>query len=96
METRAYYNTRKPYTPRHGLIYSNQGGGEFVCLSWGDAGNTAVMQNTKSGWCFVAHGVGMYEDGRIDWDFSTDGEFSPVDLSGTQRYTVRHGMRWTI
>ena len=34
------------------------------------------MVNVRSGWSFLAHGVGIYPDGRIDWDYSTDGRFT--------------------
>ena len=30
---------------------------------------------SESGWTFKAHGLGMYSDGRIDWDYSTGGRF---------------------
>lgn len=37
--------------------------------------HTFRLINTLSGWSFIAHGVNIYEDGTIDWDFSTDGHF---------------------
>lgn len=88
MKTRAYYDTRKPYNPKHGYIYTNEGGGEYICQSWANQGGVAIMQNTRSGWCFVAHGVGIYEDGQIDWDYSTGGSFAKVDLTNATRYTL--------
>lgn len=38
------------------------------------------MVNVLSGWSFLAHGVGIYPDGRIDWDYSTDGRFTKFEL----------------
>ena len=36
------------------------------------------MKNIKSGWTFMAHGIGIYIDSRIDWDYSTGGRFEEV------------------
>lgn len=51
----------------------------FVCVRrwYSDeySAHNAVMRNILSGWTFTAHGVNMYEDGTIDWDFSTNGRF---------------------
>lgn len=65
---------RKPFTPQPGTGYWNQGGETFDCLSVLDDGR-AVMRNRASGWTLTAHGVGIYDDGSIDWDYSTDGRF---------------------
>jgi len=37
--------------------------------------STYVLMNVDSRWRFIAHGVNMYSDGSIDWDFSTHGYF---------------------
>lgn len=75
--TREYRRTRKGFTPRSGEIYENEGGGQYLCVSgrMGVGPEIATMRNTKSGWQFIAHGIGIYEDGRIDWDYSTGGRF---------------------
>lgn len=67
--------TRKHFQPEPGNVYRNEGGGEYLCvkiLSTGDP----VMQNTASGWTFHAHGVGIYPDGTIDWNWSKNGYFA--------------------
>lgn len=70
---------RTPFSPEVGQIYSlaSDYGGDFYCerLQYGSAFN-AWMVNVRSGWRFLAHGVGIYPDGRIDWDYSTDGHFT--------------------
>lgn len=72
--------TRKPFTPVHGEIYRNHGGGLFRCVDYfPDIANT-IMMKLKSGWTFQAHGIGIYEDGSIDWDYSTDGTFNRILL----------------
>ncbi len=70
---RADGTKRQRITPEQGKIYTNKGGGEFICLR-GYKGD-AVMKNTKSGWTFKAHGVQQYENGTIEWDYSTGGHF---------------------
>ena len=57
-----------------GMTYRNRGGGKFYCVSGGD---TPIMQNVASGWTLVAHIVTLYDDGTIEWDFSTSGRFEP-------------------
>lgn len=70
---KAYYSTRKPFFPEEHEVYENEGGGEYRCIEGGDT--TAVFRNIRSGWTFVAHNVGIYEDGKIDWSHSTGGRF---------------------
>ena len=71
--------TRTPFSPEPGAVYENAGGGRYLCekLLHGSHFN-AWMVNVKSGWSFLAHGVGRYPDGRIDWDYSTGGRFGEV------------------
>lgn len=42
---------------------------------------TALVRSTISGWTMVVHGTNIYEDGSIDWDFSTNGFFSNKDIN---------------
>ena len=37
---------------------------------------SAVVRSTITGWTMMIHGTNIYEDGTIDWDFSTNGYFS--------------------
>lgn len=67
-------NDRKKFDPVPGRIYENAGGGSYRCITTLGNGN-ASMQNIISNWTFVAHGCGIYEDGKIDWDRSSDGRF---------------------
>lgn len=71
--------TREKFTPAIGKIYENNGGGTYRCLRADEIGE-AVMQNTKTGWTLNAHGCGIYEDGTIDWDYSTGGRFEKKSL----------------
>lgn len=68
-------NTRTPFTPKIGQIYRNKGGGSYECMQIDDYYGEHVMRNVASGWTFTAHGIAIYDDGMIDWDFSTNGRF---------------------
>ena len=37
--------------------------------------DTYVLQNLFTGWTFIAHGIILYHDGKVEWDFSTEGRF---------------------
>ena len=75
---------RKSFTPQPGAGYKNQSGGIFDCIGTPEPehGNAVLMRNRESGWTFYAHGIGIYEDDSIDWNYSTDGHFENV--SGQQ------------
>ena len=64
----------KRITPERGKIYKNKGGGKFFCIR--GYRNNAVMQNVASKWTFKANGVIQYEDGTIEWDYSTGVHFN--------------------
>lgn len=38
-------------------------------------GYSAWLVNTESGWAFWARGTRMYEDGTIEWNYSSGGRF---------------------
>lgn len=67
---------RRPFDPKPGETYRNQGGGNYICEKISVWNGLPRMRNTASGWTFDAHGVGIYDDGTIDWDFSTGGYFA--------------------
>jgi len=68
----------KTYTLKaaHSMVTST-----FLCLS-GRYGE-AVLQNQTSGWIFKAHHIRQYDDGEIDWSYSTDGHFENVPEPNT-------------
>ena len=57
-----------------GKTYKNRGGGEFRCLA-ALTDDKYVLVNVKSHWRLTAHTITMYDDGTIEWDYSTDGFF---------------------
>lgn len=71
---------RKPFTPQPGTNYRNRNVGVFECVGTFDSKDGgAVMKNRASGWTFNAHGIGIYDDDSIDWDYSTGGHFESVN-----------------
>lgn len=75
MNRREYLRARQGFNPEVGEIYENEGGGRFECLRAINDG-VAIMRNIASGWTFWALGLGVYPDGRIDWDYSKYGSFA--------------------
>jgi hypothetical protein len=84
---------KKYVVPVVGQIYKNQNGREYYCLS--NAGyssqsdmrvavglgeHQASMVRISDGWSFVAQGLQQYEDGTVEWNFSTGGAFREDDL----------------
>lgn len=74
--------------PVIGEIYRNRNGNEYLCtgnrsylskeqelrsLNLGE--HIAYLERVKDGWTLSAHGVILYEDGTIEWNFSTGGHF---------------------
>lgn len=72
---------RESFEPYPGRIYTNHGGGRFLCIAGGDDPFSSVMKNIASGWTLEAHNIGIYEDGTIDWDYSTGGFFKEMTES---------------
>lgn len=75
-----------------GRVYRNRNGKDYRCITPGYLPyreGEARMQNINTGWTFRAHGVQMYEDGTIEWDYSTGGYFDdaiPKRLGPERRY----------
>lgn len=67
----------KRFSPSLGVVYRNRGGGEYICVNnaWNKPYD-AVMENVKSGWRATMHGVLLYADGTIEWDYSTGGHWT--------------------
>ena len=61
-------------TPVVGQVYHNHGGGDYRCTEVIDD-RRAVMVRLHDHWTLIAHGVRQYEDGAIEWDYSTDGHW---------------------
>lgn len=64
---------RVSFTPEPGCVYANAGGGTYRALKAEE--NGFWMMNTESGWLCLCVGIGVYPDGKIDWDYSKKGHF---------------------
>ena len=65
----------KLFNPVPGEFYDNVNGQTYQCIAPGEDPYSAVMENVKSGWRFVAHRIVLYDDGFIEWGCSTSGRF---------------------
>lgn len=71
---------RKRFTPEVGHKYRNIGGGIYECVGIKEDENGGIlMKSAASGWIFRAHGCNIYDDGQIDWQYSTGGYFDEGD-----------------
>ena len=52
------------------------------CVDDAYSSYTYWIRSTVTGWTIKCHGVNVYPDETIDWDFSTDGYFTCVDENG--------------
>lgn len=75
--TKEYYATRKRITPTLGKVYRNDNGSLYRCIGLTLEGAIfRAVKGTYGKWECTCHGVGQYEDGAIDWDYSTNGHFA--------------------
>lgn len=85
-----------------GQIYKNRNGREYCCLSATDYSSQeamwrainlgehqAAMVRMSDGWSFTAHGLHQYEDGAVEWNYSTGGAFREDDLDKCRKMLLR-------
>jgi len=78
----------KYFIPVVGQVYTNRGGGEYRCtgnFSYSDeerkqrslalGEHTAYMERITDNWTLCTHGVILYADGTIEWNYSTGEHF---------------------
>lgn len=70
-----------------GKVYKLASGRPYKVLSVSDD-NSAVVVNTRSGWCCCAHNICLYDDGTIEWDYSTNGYFLDEEKEQTVKITI--------
>ena len=74
------------FAPVEGEEYENAGGGRYYCDKC--YSDSARMINVVSGWSCLAHRIVRYEDGTIEWDYSTGGHFKDL-LETSPIYSIR-------
>lgn len=57
-----------------GQVYRNRNGWDYKCLRNVEPG-VVELERVSDGWTLLAHGICMYEDGRIEWDYSAGGRW---------------------
>ena len=63
----------KLFIPTVNRVYRNKNGSSYRCVE--SSPERTVFINILSGWILNAHEVRMYDDGKIDWDYSEGGHF---------------------
>lgn len=88
--------------PVVGQVYKNRNDREYCCLSNTSYPNEeaaqkalalgehqATMVRMSDGWSFTAHGLHQYEDGTVEWSYSTGGAFREDDLDKCRKMLQR-------
>lgn len=57
-----------------GATYKNKNGIAYKCVGRTGA-DRFVLRSVSSGWTFTAVTITAYDDGAIEWDYSTGGRF---------------------
>ena len=64
-------------TPEKGKIYTLHSGGHYLCVEVlpDESPAGAVLHRVSDGYILNAHGLCAYQDGTIQWDYSTGGHW---------------------
>jgi len=68
-------NETRHYRLVIGQTYRNRNGSDYICRSCVDP-DCYTLERIKDGWTLTAHVITMYEDGTIEWDYSTGGRWT--------------------
>ncbi len=70
---------RKYFVPTVNHIYRNRNGKEYCCTDVVEgtclSETIAYFTRLSDGWSLAAHGPLVYEDGTIEWNYSTGGHW---------------------
>lgn len=66
--------TERNYALAIGKTYTNRNDMKYLCKAIRMPG-CYIMERTTDGWTLEAHVITMYEDGTIEWDYSTGGHW---------------------
>ena len=80
---------RHYFNPTPDTIYTNKGGGSYICPEAEGHFRAKFQRVSKSKWTFVAHGCQMYEDGTIEWDSSTGGYFEEYNWDFKSHISIK-------
>lgn len=66
------------FSPIPNKVYSNINGMNYICLASKGQCDGIFQAMTKSKWTFTAHGCHVFDNGKIEWNHSSDGHFEGV------------------
>lgn len=70
------------FVPVVGQTYQNRNGEQYLCLGVHRntvlSDTTAEFERLKDRWTLIAHGIGRYADGTIEWNYSTGGHWPQI------------------
>lgn len=63
------------FEPILGSVYRNRNGSDYLCKEI-HTGGAVVMERVSDGWQLEAHGLKIYPNGEIEWDYSSGGHWT--------------------
>lgn len=70
---------RTYFVPVVGGVYQNRNGKSYLCMRVMEqkhpSDTMAVFKRQPDGWTLTAHGISKYEDGTVEWNYSTKGHW---------------------
>lgn len=95
---------RKYFMPAVGQIYINRNGSTYRCISNAEYPDEILMRRAvdlgehrssmlriTDGWSITVHGICRYEDGSVEWNYSSGGSFQCERLALCQRKCRERG-----
>lgn len=59
-----------------GQTYRNRNGSDYLCKQvLPFVSNSTILERISDKWTLDAHGITLYDDGTIEWDYSTGGHW---------------------
>lgn len=68
----------KEETPQIGEVYKLRSYPSYFRILEKSGEQDYIIQNIKSGWKVLVHNLICYDNGTIEWDFSSKGRFEPI------------------
>ena len=70
---------RKYFIPVVNRVYTNRNNKQYCCTGFVEGScpweTVAYFTRLSDGWSLAAHGPQIYEDGTIEWNYSTGGHW---------------------
>lgn len=69
-----------------GQTYRNRNGSDYLCRQTLPYGDGTILERATDGWTLNAHGITLYDDGTIEWDYSTGGRWPHTKGADMNKY----------